>query len=84
MHYAKNVAMRRCMMQSVDARGQPTLLIVDDDADSRMLLAELMRADCAILLAQDGRTALQRAVDTSGISLILLDVTMPEIGRAHV
>jgi len=72
------------MMQSVDARSQPTLLIVDDHADSRMLLAELMREDCQILLAQDGKTGLQRAVDTSGISLILLDVTMPDIDGYEV
>ena len=72
------------MMQSVDARSQPTLLIVDDHADSRMLLAELMRADCRILLAQDGKSGLQCAVETSGISLILLDVTMPDIDGYEV
>jgi diguanylate cyclase (GGDEF)-like protein len=71
-------------MQSVEARGQPTLLIVDDHADSRMLLAELMRGDCRIVLAQDGKTALQRAVDSTDISLILLDVTMPDIDGYEV
>ena len=68
----------------MEARGQPTLLIVDDHADSRMLLAELMRGDCRIVLAQDGRTALQRAVDSAAISLILLDVAMPDIDGYEV
>ena len=71
-------------MQSVEARRQPTLLIVDDDADSRLLLAELMRGDCRIVLAQDGKTALQRAVDSAAISLILLDVAMPDIDGYEV
>jgi diguanylate cyclase (GGDEF)-like protein len=71
-------------MQSVEARGQPTLLIVDDHADSRMLLAELMRGDCRIVLAQDGKTALQRAVESAAISLILLDVAMPDIDGYEV
>ena len=43
--------------ESVDGRSEPTLLIVDDHADSRMLLAELMGGDCRILLAQNGTTA---------------------------
>jgi len=68
----------------VDARSQPTLLIVDDHADSRMLLAELMRGDCRILLAQDGKSALQRAVEMPDISLILLDVTMPDMDGYEV
>ncbi|HTV76810.1 MAG TPA: diguanylate cyclase [Steroidobacteraceae bacterium] len=68
----------------MDARSQPTLLIVDDHADSRMLLAELMRGDCRILLAQDGKSALQRAVEMPDISLILLDVTMPDMDGYEV
>ena len=68
----------------MDAGSEPTLLIVDDQADSRMLLAELMRGDCRILLAQNGTAALKYAVETSGITLILLDVTMPDMDGYEV
>jgi diguanylate cyclase (GGDEF)-like protein len=71
-------------MHSVDERSRPTLLIVDDHADSRMLLAELMRADCQSLLAQNGTAALRCAAETSGIALILLDVTMPDMDGYEV
>jgi diguanylate cyclase (GGDEF)-like protein len=70
--------------ESVDGRSEPTLLIVDDHADSRMLLAELMGGDCRILLAQNGTTALKCAVDMAGITLILLDVTMPDMDGYEV
>jgi diguanylate cyclase (GGDEF)-like protein len=68
----------------VQVSNEPTLLIVDDHADSRMLLAELMRADCRILLAPNGTAALKCAVETPTITLILLDVTMPDMDGYEV
>lgn len=66
------------------ARCQPTLLIVDDHADSRMLLAQLMQRDCRTVLAQNGTTALQFALETAPITLILLDVSMPDMDGYEV
>jgi diguanylate cyclase (GGDEF)-like protein len=60
---------------SVDTR--PTVLIVDDERMNRAALAELLQAECRIVLAKDGPSALQRVAEETEISLILLDVSMP-------
>ncbi|HWB21520.1 MAG TPA: response regulator transcription factor [Gaiellaceae bacterium] len=55
------------------------ILIVDDDADIRELLRELLtRAGYDVDEAPDGRTAL-RSLFESPPSLVILDVTMPEM-----
>jgi DNA-binding response OmpR family regulator len=55
------------------------VLIVDDDADIRLLLRELLeRAGYAVDEAEDGRTAL-RILFTTPPALIILDVSMPEM-----
>ena len=56
----------------------PTVLIVDDEAVNRGALAELLQGECRILLAKDGRSALEKVnEEINNISLILLDVSMP-------
>ncbi len=60
--------------------GNPqTVLVVDDDAASLGALLEcLRRAGFRVLVAQDGRSALERA-EYGRPDLILLDVMMPDI-----
>jgi CheY-like chemotaxis protein len=61
------------------ARSEPTILVVDDDADSREALAcVLAQQGCAILQAANGRQALDLlASHARDIKLILLDLHMP-------
>src|SRR5215831_16746686 len=55
------------------------ILVVDDDADIRSLLTELLgRAGYDVSVAADGRVALRRLYE-SPPSLVLLDVSMPEL-----
>jgi DNA-binding response OmpR family regulator len=55
------------------------VLVVDDDADIRLLLEELLRgAGYAVETAQDGRAAL-RAFHASPCDLVILDLSMPEL-----
>jgi DNA-binding response OmpR family regulator len=55
------------------------ILVVDDDADIRLLLRELLeRASFQVEEADSGRAAL-RALHSSPPALVLLDVSMPEL-----
>jgi DNA-binding response OmpR family regulator len=59
--------------------GRPRVLIVDDEADIRLLLRELLeRAGYTVDEAPDGRTAL-RNLFANVPALVILDVTMPEL-----
>jgi diguanylate cyclase (GGDEF)-like protein len=55
-----------------------TLLVVDDEKQNRTLLTELLQGDHRIILAKDGKQALDRAREHRP-DLILLDVLMPEM-----
>jgi DNA-binding response OmpR family regulator len=58
---------------------RPRVLIVDDEADIRLLLRELLeRAGYTVDEAPDGRTAL-RNLFANVPALVILDVTMPEM-----
>jgi diguanylate cyclase (GGDEF)-like protein len=67
---------------TVDAR--PTVLIVDDDRVNRLMLAELLQGECRVILAKDGPSALARARTEAELSLILLDVAMPQMNGYDV
>jgi DNA-binding response OmpR family regulator len=59
--------------------GAARILIVDDDADIRLLLRELLeRASFDVEEASSGQAAL-RALQSSPPALVLLDVSMPEL-----
>ena len=63
-------------MEKAPAR---TVLVVDDDADIRLLLEELLRgAGYAVKTAPDGRAAL-RAFHEGPSDLIILDLSLPEL-----
>ena len=56
-----------------------SVLVVDDDADVRALVRELLtRAGYAVTEAQDGREALRLLYDERP-DLVLLDISMPEL-----
>ncbi len=55
------------------------ILVIDDDADIRALLRELLeRAGYAVDAAEDGKTGLKQLF-VNAPSLVILDVTMPEL-----
>lgn len=60
-----------------------TVLVVDDEKQNRDLLSELLREDCRVILAKNGRQALERAIEQQP-DLILLDVLMPDMSGHEV
>ena len=62
----------------------PTVLVVDDVADARDMMARLLRYEgYKSLTAEDGESALD-AVRSYGPDLILLDLTMPDMDGLEV
>lgn len=62
----------------------PTVLVVDDLADARDLLARLLRlGGYKSVTAEDGWAALS-AVESEAPDLVLLDVTMPQMDGVEV
>ena len=62
----------------------PTILVVDDVADARDVLAKLLRlGGYKSVTAEDGQTALA-AVETDAPDLVLLDLTMPGMDGVEV
>ncbi|MBI3098607.1 MAG: response regulator [Planctomycetes bacterium] len=60
------------------------VLIVDDDEDSRELLARLLHEQgLKVSVAREGRTALKMLVE-GNFDLLLLDIVMPEMDGYHV
>ncbi len=55
-----------------------TILIVDDQAMNRVLLTEVLRGECRILLAKNARQAL-KLIQKKKPDLILLDILMPDM-----
>ena len=59
--------------------GRLRILVIDDDADIRLLLRELLeRAGYTVDEAEDGKTGL-RHLFSNAPSLVILDVTMPDM-----
>ncbi len=62
----------------------PTVLIVDDDADIRAAVGECLRDEgMTVGIAGDGREALQRAAEQKP-SLVVLDLTLPIVDGFQV
>jgi CheY-like chemotaxis protein len=56
------------------------LLLVEDDSDIRLVLAELLREHgYDVIEAWDGRTALARLEANPDVGLIVLDLLMPDM-----
>lgn len=63
---------------------QPLVLVVDDNEDNLLLLAFLLeQLGCTIVIAADGRTALDLAKRYQP-TLILLDMMLPDIDGIEV
>ncbi len=58
--------------------GRPKILIVDDNFDMRRYLSRLLQADYELIMAHDGKEAMELAVSRSP-DLILADIMMPEM-----
>ncbi len=58
---------------------KPKVLVVDDEADMRQILSLVLAPVCDVLAAANGPEAL-RLVRKEKPGLVLLDVTMPEMG----
>ena len=71
--------------RGADHRGRPLVLIVDDHADSRELIAAVLQdVGVAIAEAATGGDALRRASGTPLPSLIILDLTLPDCHGTEV
>ncbi|MGY0056460.1 SpoIIE family protein phosphatase [Streptomyces sp. LZ34] len=64
--------------QEGDGARRPLLLVADDNADVRGYLKELLGPDHDVLLAGDGRAALETALSRP-VDLVLTDVMMPRL-----
>jgi diguanylate cyclase (GGDEF)-like protein len=62
---------------------KPKILIVDDAPSNIKILAEILRDEYQILVAANGKSALKAAI-SKPVSLILLDVFMPEMDGYEV
>ena len=66
-------------MQMPDSQGRPLILVADDRASSRELLRTVLeRAGYAVIEAEDGEAAVERA-HSGNPDLILLDLQMPKL-----
>ncbi|MGV7207655.1 diguanylate cyclase domain-containing protein [Oxalobacteraceae bacterium A2-2] len=63
--------------------GVQKVLVADDDAINRQVLAELLKPEYTVLLAKNGAQALERA-SRHAPDLILLDVMMPDMDGYEV
>ena len=72
------------MVEDNSDKGEPSVLVVDDNQQNlELLLAYLEDVDCKTLAASDGAQALE-IVKTSSPDLILLDVMMPKMSGFEV
>ena len=61
--------------------GEVTLLVVDDDAEVRSAISDFLRArGYTVVLAANGKAGLQAVERNPAISVILVDLVMPEMG----
>ena len=61
------------------------VLIVDDEEINRQILGNIIESEYKVDFAKDGREALEKIHDrSSGISLVMLDLLMPEVSGFDV
>lgn len=65
-------------------QSKQTILIVDDDPISINILANILSPGYKVIIAQNGRQALERARFSPGPDLILLDIVMPNMDGYEV
>lgn len=62
--------------ENIEANDKPLLLIIDDNADVRQLVSELLKDDFRILMAPEGKEGFRKAVKYVP-DVIVCDVMMP-------
>jgi CheY-like chemotaxis protein len=77
------------MQQTVElaraAASAGTVLVVDDDESARLLMRSVLeKLDFNVLEAEDGPPALRTLLDRGDISLVMLDLNMPEMNGQAV
>ncbi len=65
-------------MPAAEGEIPKTILVVDDDARNRALMAACLVPEFRVIEAEDGRQAIE-AVARGGVDLVLLDVMMPQL-----
>lgn len=66
-------------------KNKPRIMIVDDSEFNREILSEILQEDYEIVEAESGREALHKLGEYGlGISLVLLDIIMPEMDGFEV
>lgn len=66
------------------AAESPPIVLVDDDTDTRELVAELLEDEgYAVTTAQNGADALSKLTESPMPRLIILDLNMPELNGAE-
>ena len=60
-------------------QNKPTILVVDDNTDARLFLQRSLGDEYHVLVAVNGKDALQVLAKTDNISMIVSDVMMPEM-----
>lgn len=63
---------------------KPKVLIVDDSSETLQILMDILKRDYAVIVATNGKKALQLATKVPIPDLILLDVVMPEMDGYEV
>ncbi len=71
-------------MSQLDYESKPTVLIVDDQPVNIQALSNLLKDTYRIIVANNGIKALELALGTIAPTLILLDVTMPDMDGYEV
>lgn len=62
-----------------------TILIVDDEEINRQILGNIIESEYKVIFATNGKEALEKIHDQrDGISLVLLDILMPEVSGFDV
>jgi CheY-like chemotaxis protein len=63
---------------------RPKVLIVDDVAENIHVMMNILREQCAIVVATNGEKALEQAIHEPQPDLILLDIKMPSMDGYEV
>lgn len=73
------------MPDDEETKNKPRIMIVDDSEFNREILSEILQEDYEIVEAESGREALHKLGEYGlGISLVLLDIIMPEMDGFEV
>ena len=64
-------------MATANISQQPTILIVEDNTDARLFLQRSLDDEYRVLLAANGKEALQVLSDNDNVSIVVSDVMMP-------